>query len=262
MNIEIIQSGLFTAYGNAYINGKNVSFDKNHPMGHNYRNIKFVRKIPELEPLSKLDLIANNPNEWFKFLNKNKFSRLYLSYDLSTHPKLKDHISAAFIGGGSQWNILAEKDETYDLWKIVNKAEQGESMTFYHLILENINLGVLKFPSLETSKLYLKEILTDLVKFTEKSELPNWLNVFQEAINYLSNENPDELLDENLLPNDCFSREAKQILAACDHAWVFGGMGSWNDVVNVYDYNLYNRLTANLYDSICKAYVSAINSYP
>ena len=262
MNIEILQYGLITAYGNAYIKERNISFDKNHPMSNSIQNIKFVRKSSELEPLSKSDLIAKNPNEWFKFLKENKFSRLYLTYQLSTITKLKEHISEAFTGGGSQWIILAEKEEFYDLWNILNRTEEGDNITYYLLALENSDLGVLKFPSLETSKLYLKEILTDLIKFTVKSELPKWSDTFQKAIDYLSNENLEELIDDNILPSDCYSLETRQVLSACDKAWVFGGIGSWNDVVKVYDYNLYNRLTANLYDSVCKAFVSAINSYP
>ena len=64
------------------------------------------------------------------------------------------------------------------------------------------------------------------------------------------------------LPDDCYSLEAKQILVCADIAWVFGGMGSWNDVVHVDDYDLYRRLTGNLYDTICKSLAAAINSYP
>ena len=138
----------------------------------------------------------------------------------------------------------------------------GDEMAFYLLSIKNAEIGEIRYPSLETTKLFLKEILTDLVEFTEKNKLTNWEEVFQKAIDCLNNRNPKELIQEDYLPANCFSLEAKQILASCNQAWVFGGMGSWNDVVRVQDYDLYRRLTANLYDTLCKSIVSAINSYP
>ncbi len=135
-------------------------------------------------------------------------------------------------------------------------------MAYYHLIKKETEIDKIHFPTLERTKLFLNEILTDLVKFTNENKLSIWEKTFQEAIDYLNYNKPDELLQKDYLPEKCFGLEAKQILAACDKAWVFGGMGSWNDVVRVSNYDLYRRLTSNLYDTISKSIVSAINSYP
>ena len=62
MNTNMLQTGLFVVYGNAYLQGKDVSFDSNHPIAYNYRNIKFVNKIPGIEKLTSKDLIAKDPN--------------------------------------------------------------------------------------------------------------------------------------------------------------------------------------------------------
>ena len=262
MIIETLQTGLFAVYGNAYLQGKDVSFDSNHPMGYNYQNIKFVSKIPGIEMLSSKDLIAKNPNDWFKYLKKNDFSRLYLSYDLSQNQRLKDHIIATNFGGGHHWHILAQKEATIDIWTNIQKSEAGENMNYYLLTNKSPIIEEVKFPTLEITKKFLKEILNDLIQFTKVNKLTNWMVVFQGAIDYLSYNKPDDFFDQSIMPPDCLSLEALQIIAACDKAWVFGGMGSWNDVVQVNDYDLYNRLTANLYDTLCKSFVAAINSYP
>lgn len=101
-----------------------------------------------------------------------------------------------------------------------------------------------------------------MINFTKSNKLTNWEKIFQNANACLSTTNPDELMQDNYLPEDCFSLEAKQILTACSTAWVFGGMGSWSDLSQVNDYDLYSRLTANLWDTLCKSIAAAINSYP
>jgi hypothetical protein len=104
--------------------------------------------------------------------------------------------------------------------------------------------------------------LQELIDFTTRNKLDNWTNVFLSALNKFEINNPSELLGDDYLPSNCYSLEAKQILVACDQAWVFGGMGSWNDVVNVDDYDLYRRLTNNLFDTLNNSVAAAINSYP
>ncbi|NHJ48589.1 MAG: hypothetical protein FK733_12460 [Asgard group archaeon] len=261
MNIDVIRISILTAYGNAYLQGKKVSFDKNHPAAYNHRNIKFIQDIQE-DHIKWNNYLADNPNEWFKYLKENNYSRLYLSYSPSSNPQIKDHQGAAFVGGGSQWCIIAMKGDKCDVWSEKHQAERGEQMIYFYLSSKDKDLPKIQNTPLDKVKLYLREILKDLVDFTIKSELKNWQNVFQKSLLKLTVENEDELLDIELLPENCFSLEAKQILATCDKAWVFGGMGSWNDVVKVHNYDLYTRLTANLYDTICKSIAAAINSYP
>jgi len=257
-----LQIVALTAYANAYLNDKKVTFDKNHPAGYGYRNIKFVSKVTQLDPIAQRVLLAQNPNDWFKFLKKNNVSRLYLTYQISKKMFDKVHLEATKGKKVGEWNIIAKKQDSHDLWTNYIQGEQGEEINYYHLIIKDTSFVTLKFPSLETTKLYLKEILTDLIALTIESKLKNWTNVFQNALDTLSIEDPSKLVAEGFFPADCYSLEAKQIMATIDHAWVFGGMGSWNDVSRVSDYDLYSRLTANLYNTLCNALVAVTNSYP
>lgn len=262
MNAEILQVVALTAYANAYLNDKKVSFDKSHPAGYGYRNIKFVSKVAQLDPIAQRELLATDPNDWFKFLKKNNVSRLYLTYQMSKNMFSKDHIEATKGKKVGHWNIIAKKQDTNDLWTNYVQGEYGEAINYYHLILKDTSFGTLNFPSLETTKLYLNEILSDMISFTTENKLKNWTDVFQKALDTLSIEDPSKLIDENYFPADCYSLEAKQVMITCDYAWVFGGMGSWNDVSQINDYDLYSRLTANLYNTICNALAASANSYP
>jgi len=261
MKDEIAQIMSLAAYGNAFLQGKPVSFDKNHPAGFHYGNIRFVEKVPK-DLLARKTVLANDPNLWFKYLKDNDVSRLYLSFQPSTDLGLEDHIGSAFVGGGSHWNIIAEKGDKCDIWQTKWQMEFGDLKVYYFQAIKDIDLIKITKTTVDQAKLYLREILKDLTTFTVKSELDNWEKVFQDAMDFLSIKEPSGLLQQGFLPDSCYSLEAKQILAACDQAWVFGGMGSWNDIVRVHDYDLYTRLSANLYDTLCKSMIAAINSYP
>jgi hypothetical protein len=57
---------------------------------------------------------------------------------------------------------------------------------------------------------------------------------------------------------------AKRLLAEALEAWVFGGMGSWNDVVLTGDTDRakYDKLTSSLYAAVIDACVAAANAEP
>jgi predicted butyrate kinase (DUF1464 family) len=56
---------------------------------------------------------------------------------------------------------------------------------------------------------------------------------------------------------------AKQLLFSAGNAWVFGGMGSWNDLGfdNKEDNETYDRLSEQLYSNINEAIIASTNTY-
>jgi hypothetical protein len=58
-----------------------------------------------------------------------------------------------------------------------------------------------------------------------------------------------------------YSREARQLLSACERAWVFGGMGSWNDL-GFREGDLqrrYDQVTPSLYEAVVGGIAAAVN---
>ncbi|HUT82592.1 MAG TPA: hypothetical protein VMZ29_15455 [Candidatus Bathyarchaeia archaeon] len=262
MNNDVIEIAFLTAFGKANLAGKNIPFYKNHPGAYNFRNMRFVAKEPSTEQLMTKDIIAKDPNIWFKYLNEKNFTKLHLIFNPEVKIKLKPEYKQFFGGMGSSWYIFAEKNSKFDVWKQKWQAEYGETISYYYLLVEGMELEKISSLSLETTIRFMKITLQELIDFTSRNKLDNWTNVFQTALNKFEINNPSDLLSDDYLPADCYSLEAKQILAACDQAWVFGGMGSWSDVVNVDDYDLFRRLTNNLYDTLNNSIAAVINSYP
>jgi predicted butyrate kinase (DUF1464 family) len=56
---------------------------------------------------------------------------------------------------------------------------------------------------------------------------------------------------------------ARQLVFSAGSAWVFGGMGSWNDVVfdKDEDNETYERLSEQLYTRINEAIIAGTTSY-
>ncbi|NHJ84460.1 MAG: hypothetical protein FK734_03310 [Asgard group archaeon] len=260
MNEEILKISSLAAYGNAFLVGGKSDINQDKKPAFFEANYKFSLKLP-VKNLKKIDIIAESPQNWFHYLKKSKVTHLMLHYQYISTSKKKDTISTKPAGHGNQWHIIAMKDEGIDIWAPIKITDDDKAKELFYLMEKDSDYYPGKIIPLETTKLYLKEILTDLVNFTSNNNLDNWISVFQQAIDHLSAFNFEEHNLETIIPIDDYSMDAKQILAASKQAWIFGGKGAWNEIRPIDNYDLYSRLSANLYDTLCKSIVSAINSY-
>jgi hypothetical protein len=64
-----------------------------------------------------------------------------------------------------------------------------------------------------------------------------------------------------MLPPRGFSESARRLLATAARSWVFGGMGTWNDLTfDGSEEEAYEEVSAELYDAVLGAFVAAANS--
>src|SRR5579859_8266734 len=77
----------------------------------------------------------------------------------------------------------------------------------------------------------LARLLQGLVLFARRHELTGFAGCFWAGIEALSDPTPlAKVYHSDIAPLGYLSREAQALLAAAHAAWVFGGMGSWNDL--------------------------------
>lgn len=246
MRTEQIRSMLLTAFGNAFLNGKDVSYDNGHPAAFGLHTVKFVHDLPG-QQIGWVNYLAKSPNEWFQYLKNEGYNRLYLIYNGNSNPS---------------WKFLALKEEKYDKWSYKVVMEHGGPKNFYFIEKSELGLPEITVISLEETKIKLKKMLEEMIAFAIKIELKNWQSIFERAKFRLSNKHVEQILIKGFLPEGCYKIEAKQIISACDEAWVFGGMGSWNDINPGQNGQEYRQLTDKLYSTLCSSLISAINSYP
>ena len=252
-----------TAYGNDYL--------KNGKLPENFypENTAFQFCNKADFRISVENVVAIDPIEWFKYLKNDGCKALRLFYLPSKDQSAKDHQLAAFVGGGGLWLIEAIYN-TYsnfwaNRWQVTNQNDPDKKIWTVNYALtshkeKSINLQI----NPEKIKVQLQKTLTEIAEFASRQNLKIWKEKFEKAIEALNSQAPNEdFYHKNLIPADNYSLTARQVLFAAGMSWVFGGMGSWNDLgFQEQDTNdMYNKLSEQLYNDIIYAVISATNSY-
>lgn len=115
---------------------------------------------------------------------------------------------------------------------------------------------------MSTLKRRLANTLEQIGDFARKQKMEHFASAFDAGLAQLNSECPGkDLYHTDLAPNGVLPIDAVQLLGAVQAAWVFGGMGSWNDVgFEGDDQILYEHLSENLFLSLNEAIVAAANA--
>lgn len=216
--------------------------------------------------------VADTPIAWFKYLLDRKVTELRMVYGPSNDPNVDgvsvtDRMLVGFVGGGGRWLIQANKKDGCDLWEArwsvgdQSRKDQRIWQVTYGRIARNRAISPQQEPDLAAVRAEFERVLTDIGKFAKEQELTGFADCFEKALRDLVSESGfsgyhKELADPRLLP-----LAAIQLLSAAQSSWVFGGMGSWNDLgFSNADQDRYERLSEDLYRVINQAIVVATNA--
>jgi hypothetical protein len=215
-------------------------------------------------------VIVPDPNRWYGFLKIERCQRLRLYYQPSK-PKVgaEEHMLAGMIGGGGTWLIEAigngHSDYWVGRWAVTQKddAEKKIWSVKYFRAYVHQPTNDLHF-DLEQTKTDLGEALKAIIAFAEEKAPDNWTDVFKRAAAKLDSDDPiGDYYHQDLIAGKYYSLPAKQLLFSAASAWVFGGMGSWNDLGfdTAEDNQRYSDVSAGLYDAINRSILTAVNSW-
>jgi hypothetical protein len=216
----------------------------------------------------KESTIASDPYKWFELLKKDKCKRLSLFYQPSDQSMGPDHKLAGFVGGGGGWLIEAVHNKHSDFWAnnwtVTNKdaADRKIWSVKYGAIAWDQPTQNLQF-DLDAVREELHNALLNISLFANEHQLNNWLGVFEKARKALNSDNPAaDFYHKDLIVTQNYPLPARQLLFCAGLAWVFGGMGSWNDLVfdKPEDNKAYDELSTALYSAINTAIMSVINA--
>jgi hypothetical protein len=254
------------AHGNAYLAGYETSdFYPNNSAAFQY--CSEVRFVTPMEA-SGVNHKCVDPSDWFGLLKSNNCRRLVLGHR-SREADLPDHISVAFVGGGSSSYILSDLPEQSVYW--FGRWESSGGGAFdsrvwrvtYTGVAANRELVGQKSGAVESWKRKLAGILAEIEGF-DASHQCGFATCFRKALEALECEDATLLAEEaEGLPVVGYRLEAKQLLAAAWRSWVFGGMGSWNDIVieDQGEYERYEYLSQELYSAIISSIEESVNSF-
>lgn len=189
-----------------------------------------------------------------------------LVYDHSKELQMKDYESAGFVGGGGVWQIEAVYIDHSDYWEsaevVVNEnaADKRIWSTKLKIAAKNQGGSSLLIPK-QTAKEQLAVALKNIIRFASEHKSDEWVKVFKTSNKQLTDTHPTIAYYKDIVVKKQYSLESIQLLSAATTAYVFGGMGSWNDILYPTDKeNKTNaELTADLYDKVNNAIIAAIN---
>lgn len=273
MTGNLAQIIALTAYGNDYLrNGKiTTDFTSTNTTFQFCNNVDF-REFKEtfFSTKPKEHIIAHNPTEWFKYLESDgcKYLRLYFEYS-KDQSFAKDYKLAGLVGGSGKWLIETVFDDYSNYWasrwETTNKQASDRKIwsVNYGMILKKQPISNLQIDN-QKIKEKLRQTLTEIADFAFQQDLQNWGERFEKALTRLDSIRPEnDYYYTDLIPTDNYSLLAKQIIFSAGSAWVFGAMGSWNDLgfESKEDNETYDRLSEQLYSNIHEAIIAGINTY-
>jgi hypothetical protein len=272
MTGTVAQLIALTSFGNEFLNAR-ILPDNFYPGNRAFQFCRTVEYIAYKKSLfhakSKEIIIASNPNEWFRFLKNDNCIKLKLYFKSSEDQvRIADYQSAGLVGGGGTWFIESVYDNHSNFW--VNNWEVTDSnaidqkiWTIKYILAEKEKPSSNVCVDLTSIKEEMREILKAIADFAFKLNYLHWGETFDNARRNLDNISPqknvylkDFIVDKN------YSLVARQLLFSAELAWVFGGMGNWNDMwfESEETAKTYEELTSKLYDCIIRAIIASINS--
>ncbi len=262
---DIMRNVALVTYGNVFLQGHSEEFEIDKLITNNCFQIDFID--PPLEGIAgSTKTLAKDAFQWFKHLKEQGAKRLRLFYQTSNKTELPDHISVAFLGGGSHWLVEVQFKDRSELYlsNWIPPLNSGMDTRKAHYVRIEKDMSHLNdtSPSINDSRKRLQTVLETLSKFAEKFEhSKHWVSNFEGSLTTLLDFNPQ--IDDEFLPAGIYSKEAHRLIMGAFGSWVFGGMSSWNDLAfGGADQERYELLSETLYSKICEAIVSSVNSYP
>lgn len=263
MNGELAQIVTLVTYGNHFLTGNDVDLSSNSTF-HYLSSINFARYKSNKDKSG--DVVAGSISEWFAFLRSNQVSRLWnvaFSWD---RPDMPEHIAASFAGGVAR-AIQADLPDGYELWyplwQTGGPRDKPWNVEYRGLMFANSH--VYPAPPVGFVKEKLRKAIVYVESFARRPEVGAgfWADHFTKSLDLLDSPAPMMPYHPDMLPDTGFDLVTREVMAAAAQAYVFGGMGSWNDM-GFADKNLnneYKKITKELYEAVKMSIVIASNAY-
>ncbi len=270
MNGELAQVIALITFGNDFLSSSQFEPPElftSHSTFQFVWDVSFRRQTTKLGLFKRQETIATDTATWFTNLKSAGVKKLRLA---STSPPTSftaTHLAPVFglpggletllildreiippqvvcaFAGGNTWVTQADSGNVLwrAKWSIDDVAYRNQDRFWsveYCQITEKprehkrraADGRIMESPEVREMKEIFADVLSEAKSFSERANLDDWSEEFGEAIRLLSDASPEIPYHPDLLPDSFHSLSARQLLASACKAWVFGGMGSWNDL--------------------------------
>jgi hypothetical protein len=208
---------------------KSVRF---YPKGE--REKRWWQRLPGVQPQTEIAPIEGS-SCWLQAVREQGAKRLWLGGSVMTRQDLPAHIAVAFAGT-TNWAITAETYGHNTMWvnterllRQVNYEDPNDDKKIWESSFYEVEPRSLKNNlDVESARDALDKALNSAIAFCGRvhSGWSDWLGGAQLQ---LSSADPKPKYFLDMFPPDGMPLRTRQLGYAASGAWVFGGMGSWND---------------------------------
>jgi hypothetical protein len=271
MQGTIAQVVALTTHGNSILQGipdlRSLEFQASNSTFTYCEFVHFSRPASRFQ-IKKDSVYAADPHNWFERLRKEGVSALRMSYRPSAENKIADRMLVGFVGGGGKWLIETRGPKHSDFWEsrwIVGNKDSSDKKIWrvtYMRIATSKPSDRDYSENLEGLKEEMRENLMQITQFSRSQNLDWFTKAFESGLSRLDSQTPFEgLYHKDIAPIDFLPLFAEQLLGSAEAAWVFGGMGSWNDQgFGGQTQERYEDLSESLYKLLNRVIVAAANS--
>ncbi len=272
MKAEIAQMVALTCHANAFLRGRVVpEFFPGNSTCQFCDRVKFIGFKKSLFGKVQESTVAANPNDWFDHLKKERIVGVRLSCAPQNNPGIPDRMSAAFAGGGGKWVAETVPSQGKSAiwmarWEVWNRdAPERRIWRVDYGRVSDDPPKKSEPANLDAATDRLRSALVEIHSFSEKQNCAGFTECFARARETLdSGGSKRHGYHKDLFPEGAVPEAAAALLDAVQSAWVFGGMGSWNDLgFGGAEQTEYDRVSEELFHAANEAVLTAANtSFP
>ncbi len=259
---------MLVAAGNAQLAGRDITGF--WPDAPTFRFLKLCEfRLPPASGNDKdeFPLVAADPMEWLNFQKANcRGYRLHLAERMrgpNQQIDVPDRMLAAFVGGGPRFLIEAVGQFNSEFWEAFHRLGDRNDPDRRIWLCTHILQGSMPARDVEPP-LPLQAALEDLhatlsaiETYARSQKYDTFAECFARASAALEGRRKDKWPQEaEIVRYSGFDDRQLNVLHAINHAWVFGGMGSWNDLGGGPDYD---EVSEQLYTAL-NACIAALGS--
>lgn len=202
---------------------------------------------------------------WLEALRAHGVGRLWLVLSTPERGALPPHVASAFAGN-AHWGLLADGDRPtvwVPAWSYANPHHPEQRVWNVRYNGHAVDSSFMpSAPDVTTAADTLRRNLVVAANFARANSLAEWALWFDDALDQSEASAPEIAYHLDIAPRAAVSTDAFRLLAMAVRAWVFGGMGSWNDVwiEDPAAASRYEEISRNLYAAILEACVAATNA--
>lgn len=201
---------------------------------------------------------------WLQYVKGGGSRRLSLLVgDGAASNGVPGHIGHSYANSG-RWAIRSDGRRPriwFSAWSVQDRANPDRRIWAVELTGRSLPATREPVTDLVSARIGLRDALRAIEDFAKTEDLGFWAEWFAQADGLLDAAEPVIPYNPDLAPVT-LPDENRQLLAAAVQAWVFGGMGSWNDLGfgDEAEQRVYLDATRRLYAAVLTATAAATNA--